>query len=74
MKKTVLLALLTLLVTSACKQTTTTEAEAIVKPAVLEVEKLKDSLDLQMDITNLSVSELRILRNAPAAKGIHIIL
>ena len=68
MKKTVLLALLTLLVTSACKQTTTTEAEAIVKPAVLEVEKLKDSLDLQMDITNLSVSELRILRNAPAAK------
>ena len=68
MKKTVLLALLSLLVTSACKQTTTTEAEAIVKPAVLEVEKLKDSLDLQMDITNLSVSELRILRNAPAAK------
>lgn len=68
MKKTVLLALLTLFVTSACKQTTTTEAEAIVKPAVLEVEKLKDSLDLQMDITNLSVSELRILRNAPAAK------
>lgn len=68
MKKTALLALLSLLVTSACKQTTTTEAEAIVKPAVLEVEKLKDSLDLQMDITNLSVSELRILRNAPAAK------
>ncbi len=34
----------------------------------IRVENLNKKLDLKMDISNLSVSELRVLRNAPAAR------
>ena len=68
MRKILFFALVTVFVTSACKQSTTAEQEAIVAPTQLDVEKLKDSLDLQMDISGLSVSDLRILRHAPAAR------
>lgn len=34
----------------------------------IQVEKLKDHLDLNMDISRLSLSELRVLRNAVAAR------
>ena len=67
MKKILFVALTILMATTACKQSTTVETEALVAPSQLDIEKLKDSLDYQMDITHLSVSDLRILRNAPAA-------
>ena len=34
----------------------------------INVESLKDSLDLNMDITGLQLGDLRVLRNAPAAR------
>ena len=66
MKKSSVIAFIIALAFSACKQSTTAEM-AIVGPTQLNVEKLNDSLDYQMDITSLSLSDLRILRNAPAA-------
>ena len=68
MNRTLLAGLVVLLGLSACKQANPDENEAIVGPSALNVESLKDSLDFSMDISQLSVSDLRILRHAPAAR------
>ena len=68
MKRILLASLAILLGLSACKQTNPDESEAIIGPSQLNVELLKDSLDLSMDISQLSVSDLRILRNVFAAR------
>ncbi len=68
MKKTLLYALAAMLLCTACQQNATNESADTVGPSQLDVELLKDSLDLSMDISQLSVSDLRILRNAPAAR------
>ena len=58
-----------MLLLTGCKQSaTTTTTEPLVAASILDVEKLKDSLDYNMDISQLSVSDLRILRNAAAAR------
>ena len=34
----------------------------------IDVEQLKDSIDYNMDVSGLSISDVRVLRNAPAAR------
>ena len=58
----------TALLLSACKQQAETENGETIGPSQLNVELLKDSLDLQMDISQLSLSDLHVLRHAPAAR------
>ncbi len=61
--------LLLLFAVIGCKQQATTgEETSVAGPSKLNVELLLDSLDLQMDISQLSVADLRVLRNAPAAR------
>ncbi|MCR4583003.1 MAG: DUF3160 domain-containing protein [Prevotella sp.] len=43
-------------------------AVAEVPPSQLNVEKLRGDIDYDMDVSGLSLSDLRILRNAPAAQ------
>ena len=51
--------------TAACSQ----KQSAISVPVShLNVEQLKDSIDYNMDVTGLSLSDLRVLRNAPLAR------
>jgi hypothetical protein len=68
MKKTILSLLGLLLAITACKQTNSSELETLVAPSQLDVESLLDSLDLDMDISQLSVADLRILRHVFAAR------
>jgi len=69
MKKFVLFALTVLCVLSGCQPTKTGgEQTALIGPSQLNVESLLDSLDLQMDISQLSLSDLYILRHALAAR------
>ena len=42
--------------------------ETAMPVSTINVESLKDSLDLNMDITGLQLGDLRVLRNAPAAR------
>ena len=42
--------------------------ETAMPVSTINVESLKDSLDLSMDITGLQLGDLRVLRNAPAAR------
>ena len=37
----------------------------------IDVEQLKDSIDYNMDVSGLSISDVRVLRNAPAARQDH---
>lgn len=55
-----------LIALTACKQSETTEA--FVSPSKINVESMLDSIDYQMDITALSVSDLFVLKHAPAAR------
>lgn len=68
MKKLLIISLTALTALTACKQSATTDAEPILGSSQLNVESLLDSLDYKMDISQLTLSDLRILRNAPAAK------
>jgi hypothetical protein len=67
MKNTLLSLLTILLALTACRQTPAEGEVQTLAPSQLNVELLKDSLDLSMEISRLSLSDLRILRNAPAA-------
>ena len=67
MRRTLLPVLIILLAITACKPSPAEGDGQTIAPSQLNVELLKDSLDLSMDISQLSVSDLRILRNAPAA-------
>lgn len=64
--KTILLVCIATL-TVACSQKQTT-ALASVPASKIDAEKLKDSIDFDIDVTGLSLSDLRVLRNAPAAQ------
>ncbi len=51
--------------TAACSQKTS----LVTVPATqINVEQLKDSIDYDMDVTGLSISDVRVLRNAPLAR------
>ena len=50
---------------SACSQKQTVVSVPV---STIDVESLKDSIDYDMDITGLSLADLRVLRNAPAAR------
>ncbi len=43
-------------------------AVTTVPPSQINVEKLMDSIDYNMDVSGLSIADVRTLRNAPAAK------
>ena len=49
----------------ACSQK---QAVVSVPVSHIDVEQLKDSIDYDMDVTGLPLSDLRVLRNAPAAR------
>ena len=49
----------------ACSQK---QAMVSVPVSQIDVEQLKDSIDYNMDVTGLPLSDLRVLRNAPAAR------
>ena len=49
----------------ACSQK---QAVVSVPISHIDVEQLKDSIDYNMDVTGLPLSDLRVLRNAPAAR------
>ena len=51
---------------AACSQKTTNEATVPVTQ--INVEQLIDSIDYDMDLTGLPISDLRVLRNAPLAR------
>ncbi len=71
MKKTVFVLLSVLLTFQACKQTQSRETngdEATQALTQIDVESLIDSIDLSMDLSKLSVADLRILRHAFAAR------
>lgn len=51
--------------TAACSQK---QSAVSVPVSHISVEQLKDSIDYDMDITGLPLSDLRVLRNAPAAQ------
>ena len=53
-------------VIGACSQKQA--AVVTVPPSQIDVEKLMDSIDYNMDVSGLSVADVRTLRNAPAAK------
>ena len=48
----------------ACSQ----KQNVVVGPSQIDVEKLLDSIDYNMDVSGLSLAEVRTLRNAPAAQ------
>lgn len=50
---------------AACSQK---QSAALMPVSSIDAEKLGDSIDYKMDVTGLSLSDLRILRNAPAAQ------
>ena len=50
---------------AACSQK---QAVVSVPVSHIDVEQLKDSIDYNMDVTGLPLSDLRVLRNAPAAR------
>ena len=64
--KTILLVCIATL-TVACSQKQT-NVLASVPVSKIDAEKLKDSIDFDIDVTGLSLSDLRVLRNAPAAQ------
>ena len=66
MSKKILLLTWLAVLTTACSQ----KQSAVVEPPVtkIDVEKLNQPLDYQMDITGLSLADLRVLRHAPAAR------
>ena len=53
-------------VIGACSQKQA--AVVTVPPSQIDVEKLMDSIDYNMDVSGLSIADVRTLRNAPAAK------
>ena len=48
----------------ACSQ----KQNVVVGPSQIDVEKLLDSIDYNMDVSGLSLADIRTLRNAPAAQ------
>ena len=44
------------------------QAVVQVPPSQIDVEKLLDSIDYDMDVSGLSLADVRTLRNAPAAQ------
>ncbi|MBQ3781385.1 MAG: DUF3160 domain-containing protein [Bacteroidaceae bacterium] len=70
----------TLLTLAGCKSGTGTESPQLPEPEWtanrprIDVESLKDNIDLDMDISQLTVSELRVLRNALAARQGYIFM
>ena len=53
------------LMMTACSQKT---SEVSVPISHIDVEQLKDSIDYNMDVSRLPISDLRILSSAPAAR------
>ena len=50
---------------TACSQ----KQSAITMPSSkIDLEKVRDGIDYNMDVSDLSISDLRLLRNAPAAR------
>ena len=69
MRKNLLLVISALLLIACAEQKKTDLlVPASVPPSKLEVEKLNGEIDLKQDITGYSLSDLRILRNAFAAR------
>jgi len=64
--KKLLLAACTVALMMACAQKQ--QAVVTVPPSQIDVEKLLDSIDYDMDISGLSLADVRTLRNAPAAQ------
>ncbi|MBO7581128.1 MAG: DUF3160 domain-containing protein [Bacteroidaceae bacterium] len=64
MKKLLLTACLAALI-CACSQK---QSVVQVPPSQIDVEKLLDSIDYDMDVSGLSLADIRTLRNAPAAQ------
>ena len=64
MKKLLLTACVAALI-CACSQK---QSVVQVPPSQIDVEKLLDSIDYDMDISGLSLADIRTLRNAPAAQ------
>ena len=64
--KTILLVCIATL-TVACSQKQTNVLTSV-PVSKIDAEKLKDSIDFDIDVTGLSLSDLRVLRNAPAAQ------
>ena len=63
--KTYLVALCTASLMVACSQKTSLVSVPV---SHIDVEQLKDSIDYNMDVSGLPISDLQILRNAPAAR------
>ena len=63
--KPFLLACLALMM-AACSQKTTSEVQVPV--STIDVEQLNKDIDYDMDVSGLSIGDLRVLRNAPAAR------
>ena len=68
MKKKLLLVAGMVALTAACSQKQSVVETAAVPVSTIDVEMLKDSLDLTMDVSGLQLGDLRVLRNAPAAR------
>ena len=64
--KKLLLAACTAALVMACAQKQ--QAVVTVPPSQIDVEKLLDSIDYDMDVSGLSLADIRTLRNAPAAQ------
>ena len=64
--KKLLLAACTAALMMACAQKQ--QAVVQVPPSQIDVEKLLDSIDYDMDVSGLSLADVRTLRNAPAAQ------
>ena len=64
--KKLLLAACTVALMMACAQKQ--QAVVTVPPSQIDVEKLLDSIDYDMDVSGLSLADIRTLRNAPAAQ------
>lgn len=64
--KKLLLAACTAALVMACAQKQ--QAIVTVPPSQIDVEKLLDSIDYDMDVSGLSLADVRTLRNAPAAQ------
>ncbi len=63
--KTFLLTICTAAIVAACSQK---QSVVTVPVSHIDVEKLLDSIDYNMDVSALGVGDLRVLRNAPAAR------
>ena len=77
MKKILFLSFLTIvLTTNVFGQEESSEKKPFILPGKghINVEKLNRSIDFNMDISQLSVSELRVLRNAFAARQGYIFM